>query len=88
MASSPTLAPGAYELQEGDAVTFMYGADADALPGQVLGSVDVIGPDVNGNNTRWGSASNVSLPEGSTAQNLIETVLKAKGSYVQRLPEW
>lgn len=78
MASSPTLAPGAYELQEGDAVTFMYGADADALPGQVLGSVDVIGPDVNGNNTRWGSASNVSLPEGSTAQNLIETVLKAK----------
>lgn len=70
---------GAYELQEGDAVTFMYGADADALPGQVLGSVDVIGPDVNGNNTRWGSASNVSLLEGSTAQNLIETVLKAKG---------
>ena len=24
---------GAYKLQEGDAVTFMYGADADALPG-------------------------------------------------------
>lgn len=70
---------GNYELHEGDAVTFMYGADADALPGQVLGSVDVIGPDVNGNNARWGSASNVSLPEGSTAQNLIETVLKAKG---------
>ena len=70
---------GAYKLQEGDAVTFMYGADADALPGQVLGSVDVIGPDVNGNNTRWGTASNVSLPEGSTAQNLIEVVLKAKG---------
>lgn len=69
---------GNYELQEGDAVTFMYGADADALPGQVLGSVDVIGPDVNGNNTRWGSASNVSLPEGSTVQNFIETVLKAK----------
>lgn len=69
---------GAYELQEGDAVTFMYGADADALPGQVLGSVDVIGPDVNGNNTRWGSASNVSLPEGSTTQDFIETVLKAK----------
>lgn len=57
----------------------MYGADADALPGQVLGSADVIGPDVNGNNTRWGTASNVSLPEGSTAQNLIEAVLKAKG---------
>lgn len=70
---------GAYKLQEGDTVTFMYGADADALPGQVLGSVDVIGPDVNGNNTRWGSASNVSLPEGSTAQDLIETVLKEKG---------
>ena len=70
---------GNYELQEGDAVTFMYGADTDALPGQVLGSVDVIGPDVNGNNARWGSASNVSLPEGSTAQDLIETVLKAKG---------
>ena len=70
---------GAYKLQEGDAVTFMYGADADALPGQVLGSVDVIGPDVNGNNTRWGTASNASLPEGSTAQNLIEVALKAKG---------
>ena len=70
---------GAYKLQEGDAVTFMYGADADALPGQVLGSVDVIGPDANGNNTRWGSASNVSLPEGSTAQDLIEAALKAKG---------
>lgn len=69
---------GAYELQEGDAVTFMYAGDSDALPGQVLGSVDVIGPDVNGNNTRWGSASNVSLPEGSTAQNLIEAFLKAK----------
>ncbi len=24
---------GAYKLQEGDAVTFMYGAYADALPG-------------------------------------------------------
>ena len=70
---------GAYELHEGDAVTFMYAGDSDALPGQVLGSADIIGPDVNGNNTRWGSASNVSLPEGSTAQNLIETVLKAKG---------
>ena len=70
---------GAHELQEGDAVTLMYAGDSDALPGQVLGSVDVIGPDVNGNNTRWGSASNVSLPEGSTAQNLIEAFLKAKG---------
>lgn len=70
---------GAYELHEGDAVTFMYAGDSDALPGQVLGSADIIGPDVNGNNARWGSASNVSLPEGSTAQNLIETVLKAKG---------
>lgn len=70
---------GAYELHEGDAVTFMYAGDSDALPGQVLGSADIIGPDVNGNNTRWGSASNVSLPEGSTAQDLIETVLKARG---------
>lgn len=70
---------GAYELHEGGAVTFMYAGDSDALPGQVLGSADIIGPDVNGNNTRWGSASNVSLPEGSTAQDLIETVLKAKG---------
>lgn len=69
---------GNYELQEGDAVTFMYGADADVLPGQVLGSIDVIGPDVNGNDTRWGTASNVSLPEGSTAQDLIEAVLKAQ----------
>lgn len=70
---------GAYELHEGDAVTFMYAGDSDALPGQVLGSADIIGPDVNGNNTRWGSSSNVSLPESSTAQDLIETVLKAKG---------
>lgn len=70
---------GAYELHEADAVTFMYAGDSDALPGQVLGSADIIGPDVNGNNTRWGSASNVSLPEGSTAQDLIEAVLKAKG---------
>lgn len=75
---SATVGAGNYELQDGDAVTFMYAGDSDALPGQVLGSVDVIGPDVNGNNTRWGSASNVSLPEGSTAQDLIETVLKAK----------
>lgn len=70
---------GSYELQEGDAVTFMYAGDNDALPGQVLGSADVVGPDVNGNNTRWAAASNVSLPEGSTAQDLIEAVLKAKG---------
>ena len=70
---------GSYELQEGDAITFMYAGDNDALPGQVLGSADVVGPDVNGNNTRWAAASNVSLPEGSTAQDLIEAVLKAKG---------
>lgn len=70
---------GSYELHEGDAITFMYAGDSDALPGQVLGSADVIGPDVNGNDTRWGTASNVSLPEGSTAQDLIEAVLKAKG---------
>lgn len=70
---------GSYELQEGDAITFMYAGDSDALPGQVLGSADVVGPDVNGNNTRWVAASNVSLPEGSTAQDLIEAVLKAKG---------
>lgn len=70
---------GSYELQEGDAITFMYAGDSDALPGQVLGSADVVGPDVNGNNTRWAAASSVSLPEGSTAQDLIETVLKAKG---------
>lgn len=70
---------GSYELHEGDAVTFMYAGDSDALPGQVLGSADVVGPDVNGNNTRWAAASNVSLPEGSTAQDLIEAVLKAKG---------
>lgn len=70
---------GSYELQEGDTVTFMYGGDTDALPGQVLGSADVIGPDVNGNDTRWATASGVSLPEGSTAQDLIEAVLKAKG---------
>lgn len=70
---------GSYKLQEGDAITFMYAGDSDALPGQVLGSADVVGPDVNGNNTRWAAASNVSLPEGSTAQDLIEAVLKAKG---------
>lgn len=70
---------GSYELQEGDAITFMYAGDSDALPGQVLGSADVVGPDANGNNTRWAAASNVSLPEGSTAQDLIEAVLKAKG---------
>ena len=70
---------GAYELHEGDAVTFMYAGDSDALPGQMLGSADINAPEVNGTKTRWGSSSNVSLPEGSTAQDLIETVLKAKG---------
>lgn len=45
---------GAYELQPGDAVTFMYAGDSDALPGQVFGSADVIGPDVNGNNGSLG----------------------------------
>ena len=76
---SATVGAGNYELTDGDAVTFMYAGDSDALPGQVLGSADVVGPDVNGNNTRWAAASNVSLPEGSTAQDLIEAVLKAKG---------
>lgn len=76
---SATVGAGNYELTDGDAVTFMYAGDGDALPGQVLGSADVVGPDVNGNNTRWAAASNVSLPEGSTAQDLIEAVLKAKG---------
>ncbi len=79
MAEFADVGAGAYELHEGDAVTFMYGADADALSVRFLGPSMLFGPDVNGNNTRWGSASNVSLPEGSTAQNLIETVLKEKG---------
>lgn len=74
-----SVGAGDYVLNDGDTVTFMYGGYTDALPGQVLGSVDVIGPDVNGNNAHWGKANNVSLPEGSTAQDLIETVLKAKG---------
>mgnify|MGYP000234832390 CR=1 FL=1 len=34
---SATVGAGNYELQEGDAVTFMYGADADASPVRFLG---------------------------------------------------
>ena len=67
----------------------MYAGDSDALPGQVLGSVDVIGPDVNGNNTPLGLGKAMFLcPKAPTAQNLIEAFLKAKGRCVQRLSEW
>ena len=68
-----------YVLKEGDKVVWYYSAWGDSLPGQVTGSVKVIGKDVSGLDQVWADATSITLVEGSTAADLSEAAFAEKG---------
>ena len=70
-------------LGAGDSIALYYssfGANLDdANKATVKASVSFIGPDGNGGNSVWASASDVKISDGSTAADLTEQQLKASG---------
>lgn len=70
-------------LGAGDSIALYYSAFGasldDANKATVKASVSFIGPDENGTNTVWASASDVKMSDGSTAADLTEQQLKAAG---------
>lgn len=74
---------GQVRLAPGDSVVLYYSAFGTSLDeiGQatVKASVSFIGPDENGANTVWASATDVKMSVGSTAADLTEQQLKAAG---------
>lgn len=74
---------GQVRLAPGDSVVLYYSAFGTSLDeiGQatVKASVSFIGPDENGTNTVWASATDVKMSDGSTAADLTEQELKAAG---------
>lgn len=70
-------------LGAGDSIALYYSAFGasldDANKATVKASVSFIGPDENGANTVWASASDVKMSDGSTAADLTEQQLKAAG---------
>ena len=74
---------GQVRLAPGDSVVLYYSAFGTSLDeiGQatVKASVSFIGPDENGTNTVWASATDVKMSVGSTAADLTEQQLKAAG---------
>ena len=70
-------------LGAGDSIALYYSAFGssldDANKATVKASVSFIGPDENGTNTVWASASDVKMSDGSTAADLTEQQLKASG---------
>lgn len=70
-------------LGAGDSVALYYSAFGasldDANKAAVKASVSFIGPDENGTNTVWASATDVKMSDGSTAADLTERQLKAAG---------
>lgn len=74
---------GQVRLAPGDSVVLYYSAFGTSLDeiGQatVKASVSFIGPDENGINTVWASATDVKMSDGSTAADLTEQELKAAG---------
>lgn len=74
---------GQVHLAPGDSVVLYYSAFGasldDADKATVKASVSFIGPDENGTNTVWASATDVKMPDGSTAADLTEQQLKAAG---------
>lgn len=70
-------------LGAGDSIALYYSAFGasldDANKAIVKASVSFIGPDENGTNTVWASASDVKMADGSTAADLTEQELKAAG---------
>ena len=74
---------GQVHLAPGDNVVLYYsafGASLDEIgQAKVKASVSFIGPDENGTNTVWASATDVKMSVGSTAADLTEQQLKAAG---------
>ncbi|MGI6230020.1 MAG: DUF4430 domain-containing protein [Tractidigestivibacter sp.] len=68
-----------YVLSEGDQIVWYYSAWGDSLPGQVTGTVKVIGKDASGLDQVWLDATSETLVEGSTADELSEAAF-ASGS--------
>lgn len=70
-------------LGAGDCIALYYSAFGasldDANKATVKASVSFIGPDENGTNTVWASATDVKMSDGSTAADLTEQELKAAG---------
>ncbi len=70
-------------LGAGDFIASYYSAFGasldDANKATVKASVSFIGPDENGTNTVWASATDVKMSDGSTAVDLTEQELKAAG---------
>lgn len=70
-------------LGAGDSIALYYSAFGasldDANKATVKASVSFIGPDENGTNTVWASATDVKMSDGSTAADLTEKELKAAG---------
>lgn len=70
-------------LGAGDSIALYYSAFGasldDANKATVKASVSFIGPDENGTNTVWASATDVKVSDGSTAADLTEQELKAAG---------
>lgn len=70
-------------LGAGDSIALYYSAFGasldDANKATVKASVSFIGPDENGINTVWASATDVKMSDGSTAADLTEQQLKAAG---------
>jgi hypothetical protein len=67
-----------YVLKEGDQVVWYYSAWGDSLPGQVTGSVKVIGKDASGIDQVWADTTSLTLVEGSTAADLSEAAFAEK----------
>lgn len=70
-------------LGAGDSIALYYSAFGasldDANKATVKASVSFIGPDENGTNTVWASATDVKMSDSSTAADLTEQELKAAG---------
>lgn len=73
---------GSVALEPGDEVVWYYsayGASPDDIgKAKVASTVQVIGPDAEGNDTSWVGLTELSLPTGSTAADLTERVLDAQ----------
>lgn len=76
---SATVMASNYVLKEGDKVVWYYSAWGDSLPGQVMGSVKVIGKDASGLDQVWADTTSLTLVEGSTAADLSEAAFAEKG---------
>ena len=76
---SATVMASNYVLKEGDQVVWYYSAWGDSLPGQVTGSVKVIGKDASGIDQVWADTTSLTLVEGSTVADLSETAFAEKG---------